>query len=1118
MKQVRWLFAAVVAAATASTPLAAQQPATVSGRVTNAAGAAESAVTVRINALTVGTTTAPDGTYSLVVPASRLQSARQVTITASRVGLASSSRTVTLSPGASLTQNFQLGADVLQLEGIVATGQGTATTRERVTTAISTVRSEEIQQSNEPNIVTALAAKAPGVNVTSSSGDPGAGTYIRIREAASIVGGTQPLFVVDGTPIDNSSNSVEPSNFGTSGTATSNRATDINPNDIENVQILKGAAATAIYGSRGANGVVLITTKRGRAGRTQVTYSLTAGRDEVSQLPGLQRTNGRGLSWLGFLPLYDNVADLNADFGTNVTSFDQFRTLYRDSAFASTASFGRPLAGVETFDHAGELYETGTRMENNLTVSGGSERTTYFMSVGRNSVDGTLRGNSAFSRNSVRLKGSHSLFSDLQINGNIAYARTEADLVQQGSNTSGILLGALRTPPEFNNCLPSSQLKPGQPCYVNPETGLQRSYRVPNPSDINQSSRYDNPFFVAQAAENWSEVGRTMGNIGLDYTPASWLRVNYVLGVDYYSDEQLAYMPNSSASFSTGRLITANFTDLILDSNLSATATGNLARNLVGSVTVGQNLNQEQYSRNLLTTTNLFPGTQQADFGVERIPDELEFETRTDGYFATGEATFADQLTVTATGRMDGSSTFGGDGERFFYPSVGVSWAFTKMGAFDNLGWLDFGKLRASWGRVGRQPPVFSNTSGYTTGAFVDGYVQGNGLNSVYNGLTGIFTQAVQGNPGITPEVKTESEFGGDVALFGRRVSAGLTYYTNKTQDVILPVPTPYSVGTVQRYANVAEFEGSGWEATLDVAPVQSRRFGWTVNGTYTRSRTCVTALPGTEELTLDGFTGSTVSLVAPGAAGTEGCNPFGVFYGQDFVRFGRGSLVDGENIDQQFPNAAKGALYIGEDGFPITDDVSRVAGDPNPDWMASIRNTFTVGTNLRLSALLDIRRGGDVWNGTKGALYFFGTSTETIPYQGEGFQAAFGNFALANGTKPDVAGPGAGMVVPLNGVTWMQGGIGSGFTGPFSQFIEDGSFVKLRDVSVSYTLDQGWLSRMGIGSADITLSGRNLRTWTDYTGIDPESNLVGERNGRGLDYFNNPQTRSYVISVNLNR
>lgn len=1138
MMKLRRLIAVMIAAGIAPASLQAQEAATITGRVTNAQGQPEAAVLVRIESLNVGATTGADGNYRLVVPAARVRAGQAVRISASRQGLSTVVRAVTLAPGANLTQNFTLGAQAIVLDAIVATGQGTQTTRERVTTAISEVDASQIQASNEQNVVTALAAKAPGVNVTSSSGDPGSGTYIRIRDAASIVGGTQPLFVVDGTPIDNSSNAVTGT---TGGTAVSNRAVDINPNDVEQVEILKGAAATAIYGSRGANGVVLITTKRGRSGSTQATFGTSVGWDEVSQLPELQQQYGRGMSWLAVAGAQPTVAAINEIFDgtagfTPVSSFEEFEQRYANNVFADNVSYGQRLGDdVPTFDHAGELYETGFRMENNLQVSGGSDRTTYFLSLGRSSVDGVIRGNADFNRNSVRLKGTHFLFDDLQVSGNVAFAQSRTDLVQQGSNTSGILLGALRTPPEFNNCLPASELKPGQPCYVNPETGLQRSYRVPNPGTINSSSGYDNPFFAAQAHENWSQVGRTMGNVGLDYTPVNWLRLNYVLGVDYYGDEQLQHLPNSSAGAPTGQLITANFTQLIIDSNLSATISGAVNDRLLGSLTLGQNLNHEEFSRNLLTTSNLFPGTQQADFGVTRTPNEFESTQRTDGYFATTELTFADQFTVNATGRLDGSSNFGGDGKRFFYPSVGASWVFSKLPAFDNMSWMDLGKLRASWGKAGRQPPLYSYSSGFGTGNFFDSYTNPNGFNSVYAGQTGIFTQGTLGNPDIAPEVKTEREIGVDLAFLNRRIGLGVTYYNNTTRDVILSVPVPTTTGFFAQTANGAEFDGSGLELSLDLVPVQARGLTWTVNTNFTTSETCVTKLPGAEEITLAGFTGSTVNLVAPGAAGTTGCNAFGVFYGDDWIRFGRGTLVDivqydangnaipgmterNVDIDARYPDAEDGAIFIGTNGFPIQDLAPRVVGDPNPDWTASLRNSFQVGSNLRLSALLDIRRGGDVWNGTKGALMHWGTHEESLPFQGLGTRRTFGEFAFPNGVTPEVGGPGVGTEVGLTYFNWMSG-LGGGFNGPFSQYLEDGSFVKLRDVSVSYSFDQvGFLQRFGIASADVTVSGRNLKTWTDYTGIDPESNLTGATAARGLDYFNNPQTRSYVISVNLNR
>ncbi|HEX7118156.1 MAG TPA: SusC/RagA family TonB-linked outer membrane protein [Longimicrobiales bacterium] len=1126
MRRLQWFVTFVAAVAVLPATLAAQEAARITGKVTTETGGPAASAVVSITALGVSTVAGADGNYLLLVPAARIPAARQVELTVQRIGLRSQTVTVTLEPGASLTRNFTLALDVLELERIVATGQGTATTRERLSTSISTVDAEAITRSREPNVVAALAGKAANVQVVSSSGDPGAGAYIRIRDAASIVGGTQPLFVVDGTPVDNASNATMGT---TGGTAVTNRASDINPNDIESIEILKGAAATAIYGSRGANGVVLIKTRSGRPGDTRVSFRSSVSVDEVNRVVPLQRRYGRGLSYLAYIPMYTDIADLNADFGTDFASFDEARAAFSDPSAedGSTVSWGAPLAeDVETFDHASELYDPAVSFENNLTLSGGTDRTTYYLGVGRVDRRGTVEGNQGYVRNSVRLKGTHVINEDLRVSGNIAYSDSRGEFIQQGSNTSGILLGALRTPPEFDNRV-----------YLDPETGLQRSYRVPNPTSPNQSSGYDNPFFTANMGENTSEVGRTFGNVSLRYTPRPWLSLDYTLGADYSSDEVTNFLPKSSATAPTGQLIQTSFVTRIFDSNLSATASGSLSDGILGRLTVGQNLNHREFHQSQVSVQNLLAGTKLTDFSVDRTPDEFRSTTRTDGYFATGEATFRDQLTVTATGRLDGSSTFGGDGKRFFYPSAGFSWIFSRLGAFEDATWLDFAKLRGSWGRAGRQPPVFSNTTGYSVGFLPgDGFVS-NGLNSIYDGEQGVVRQLTGGNPDIRPEVKEEFEVGLDVAFLDQRVSLGVTYYDNTTTDVILAVPVAFSTGYTSQFRNAASFEGNGWEVSLGATPVRRDDFTWTINAQFARSRTCVTGLAGAENIALNGFTGSTYALVSPEVTGE--CQPFGVFLGTDFVRFGRGTMVaklnpDGSqvtdaegnpvmvNIDEAYPGQPDGALYIAENGFPLLDGQDRVVGDPNPDWTASISSSFTLFGNLTISGLIDIKHGGQVWNGTKGALYFFGTHEETLPFQGEGKKATFGDDYMpdTNDFFTDaVGGPGAGKEVPLNWLTWAgPGGIGNGFNGTMSMFIEDGGFVKLRDVSVSYTLDQDWLGRLGLSSVDLTLSGRNLYTWTDYTGIDPESNLTAQSTARGLDYFNNPQTRSFVFTVNMNR
>lgn len=1070
--RIGWMVALAV---TFVARAAAQEPTRITGTVTDAGGQPLRSVSVYVRELNVGTITNEKGYYALTVPASR-SVGQKATLVVSEIGYRTIEQPVTLVAGA-MTQDFSLAIEPLRLSEIVATGQGTQTTRERLATAVSTVHAEDLARSAEPNVVQALAGKAPGVQVTSSGGDPGAGSYIRVRGAASITGGTQPLIVVDGTPIDNSSDNTDIQNppsaqtgtgGGTAGTVVTNRAADINPNDIERVEILKGAAATAIYGSRAANGVVLITTRSGQAGETRATLSTSYARDEITATEPLQRTFGQGTGGV--------------------------------FAAGNRFSWGPALAsGARTFDHATEMYQNGDHWTTDLTLSGGSERTTYYLSAGRLGQDGVIKGPQSFDRTSVRLKGSHFLLDNFQVSGNFAYTTSDGSFVQQGSNISGIQLGALRTPPDFDN-LP----------YIDPATGFQRTYRDPTPTSLTGGHGYDNPFWVAFEEPASSKVGRSFGNISLQYTPIDWLRLSYVVGEDYSSDDRVELFPKGSDAYLSGALARNTIIHDVFDSNLTATATGRLLDGAAGSLTIGQNLNQTKSRRNGVDGTTLLNGTDETNFAVTNTGNEFRSTVRTDGYFATGELTFAEQLTLDATGRFDGSSTFGSaTKKRFFYPGVGVAWTFSRLPALSSIGALTFGKLRASYGESGRQPPVFSNVSAFNTGYFVDGWVT-NGLYSLYNGKEGVFSEATLGNDQIQPERNREWEVGADLAFLDERIGASLTYYNRRTSDAILQVPVPPSTGYLFEFENAASWKNHGWEAQLDLRPVQRPDFGWSVTGLYSRERSCVTDIAGADHIFLNGFEDPAAELVAPDPV--TGCHPFGVLFGSDFIRYGRGSVDQnsGQPIDEA--GVAAGTIYVGGDGYPQLDPESRVIGDPNPSWTTSLRNTFTVLRKLTVSGLVDVVHGQQMWNGTKGALSYFGTHVATEPYHGDGVTETYGAYS-----GQAVAGPGADKQVSY-GENWFTSNIGSGFTGPASQFVENASFVKLRDVSVSWTFDNPAIRRLGFGTVDLTVSGRNLKTWTNYTGIDPESNLTGQSIGRGLDYFNNPQTRSYLITFSLNR
>lgn len=1091
MRKLRWISAALAAALLATTPLPAQEPATVSGRVTGPSGAGEAGVTVRITALNVSAVTAEDGSYRLTIPAARLRAGQQATVTASRVGLASQSRTVTLQPGAQLTQNFQLAADVLQLEGIVATGIGQTTTRERLGVAISSVSGEDVNRVQTPNIVSALAAKAPNVQVTSSAGDPGASAYIRIRGQNTILGNGQPLFVVDGVPIDNEEVTLPSSLLTVGGTSenpvalastvNTNRAADLNPADIESVEILKGAAASAVYGARAANGVVLITTRKGGTGRTQVSLTTTLQVDQVNRSYPLQR------------------------------SFAQGQAGVTDTSGAFIRAWGSRL-GVPAHDHFGELFEAGRITESNLSISGGTDRTTYYLSLGGLDHNGVIRGsNDFFDRRSVRLKGSHALRDNLTVSGNFAYTATDGGFTQKGSNISGLLLGGLRTPPSFDNCVPGT-------CYRTAE-GFQRTYTNPRPGSLTEGTVFDNPFFVIEENRSTSEVGRTFGNLGAEYRPLDWLRLNYTLGIDYSNDERLDVFPQGNAVRATGYMQQATLTTRSADHNLVATAEHQLSGDVGGTLTLGWNRNARRFDRlfaegfdfvaeNLYTLDNV----------LTTAPDPYVFRIHSESFFGQAQLNLYDQLFLTAALRNDGFSTFGASQRRHWYPKASAAWEFTKLAGLSESGVLSRGKLRAAWGQAGNEPPVYGTVGGLTSAAIADGGWNTNLVGNAY-GRGAVYTGINRDQPDLKPERTSETELGVDLGFLNDRASLGVTWYNATTRDAILRAPLDPASGFFQQLKNAATIRNRGWEVTLDLRAVEQKNVAWEVGATWATNDNRVLSL-GDSTTQFINMPGGFASATGAAYKGLR----VGVLQGNDFARCGRGLTIGGVDLDAgPCAGAPEGALYIGADGFPRLDPTLRVIGDPNPDWTGGLRSTLTLFQRVQLYTLLDVRHGGDLWNGTRGALYSYGTHGDTegratCRQQGSalvcsGNEHVFGTDLL----RGPVAGPGAGKAVPI-GENWWRAGLGSSFNNVNSQFIEDGGYVKLREVAVSYSVPQTLARRFGLGGIDLRLAGRNLRTWTKYSGLDPETNVAGGTNLRGIDYFNNPQTRQWIVTVGLTR
>jgi len=1094
---VRKFIGALALLVGAASTLSAQSGTTISGTVTNEQGVPLPGATVLIQGTTTGAHTDDAGRYVIVVPASNANGQSAVLV-ARVIGYSARQVPIVLTAGSNISQSFALVVNPLNLDAVLVTGAGTSTTRERLTTTINTVDSSALTRAANPqNVVSALAAQAPNVEVRTQSGEPGASASIKIRGAASLSGTNQPLFVVDGQPIDNQTFSTQSIANG-SGTAAGadastvapNRASDINPADIESIQILKSSAAAAIYGARAANGVVLITTKSGTPGATKYTISSTETFDRVNSPDLLQHTFVQGLN---------GVAATCGAPDCRVARY----------SWGPAATAGTPL-----FDHSSELFDTGITADNNLQVSGGNDRTTFYASGGLMNQNGYLKGpNNKYNRATIRLKGTQQVNSKLKIGGNLSYVDTRGKFVQKGSNLSGVMLGALRTPPNFNN----------EDTYL--PNGLQRAYRFPNATSVaamEGAVYYDNPFFVLDNPGNRSELGRSVSNLTVDYTPMDWLSVNETLGADYYNDWRLESLPLTSGGDAVGNVTRNDLNNLEIDHNLIATAKHTFGTNTDLTFTVGQNLNSRRLRQTFAFGEQLIaPTPYNIQNTITPRVQEYRALRHIEAYFGQAELSLLDQLVLNVGLRNDGFSTFGSANPRANYPKASAAWTFSNLlNHRDRTGILSYGKLHVAYGETGKEPPAYSAVTALNSTTFFGLGGFGDVLKSGINGQGALSTSLIVGNPNLKPERNKETEIGADLAFLNSRIDLSATGYNKRGSDIILSAPINASAnGSNQQVLNAATISNKGLELTLNLHPIQLPNAAWDVGVQYGRNKGNVLSLNGAQFINYvnEGFTGA-IGTSAVGFAP-------GVIQGADFIRCGRGIMnvaISGmgvvPDIDAVCGSAPKGALFLGPDGLPVPDATQRIIADPNPKYTMSY-STSVRWNKISLSGLLDVRKGGSVWNGTRGVLDFFGTGIDTKNRTMTNGQYGV-NYALKN--YPTTAGPGKDVVpfqTPSDWQNWFLSD-GGGFGTVGAQFVEDGSFAKLREISLTYTLDNPFFKKLtGFSSADIRIAGRNLKTWTKYTGFDPEVNLGGaEFLTQGLDYFINPPTRSFVLSFSLSR
>ncbi|WP_194777698.1 SusC/RagA family TonB-linked outer membrane protein [Pararhodonellum marinum] len=1042
------------------------QAQTVRGKVTDqSSGEPIPGVSVLVQNTNVGSVTDIDGNYVIEVPSGNQN------LVFSFIGFESQ----TIAVNNRSTLDVRLRQDVTDMQEVVVTAFGLTQEKKKISFSAQEVNSTEIMQSREQNVVDALNAKVAGVQVTRQGGSAGAGSSIVIRGIQSISGQNQPLFVVDGVPVNNSFRA----SIGTSGGVDyANRAIDINPNDIETITVLKGPAATSLYGIQGATGVVLITTKKGsRQKGFTVDISTNTSTDRImnyfpQQLAYSQGDNG----------LFSGGTTFN-HYGAPMSTlrYDESTPNPKDPR-GTIVDMNHPNAGprVPIYDNQRLFFQNGFTNDSHVAVSSSTDKSNFYLSAGNMYQQG-ITPNNVFNRTSFKLSADSQISKVVKFGGSVNYINSTSTKFGRGDNFSDAIQGLYRTPPSFDNSAG----------FVYPN-GEQRNFR--GAVDGSRPFSPDNPFWTVNNNPYSDDVNRFITFLQTDITPAPWLTITHRLGFDFAHDERTQqWAPSSSggAAISAsgalgGRIYEDTYTDKILNSDLIISGTKDFSDKFSGTLLIGHNMFSSNTSSYFLNGTNFaIPGL----FNIANTQENPIFtknDTRrmTQAVFSRASLGYLNSIFLEVSARNEWASTLPASNRSFTYGSVGLSIAVTDLLKIDSRT-LSFAKLRGSYAGAGNIPPAYTTETFYNIATTSTRYASG--VRFPIDGVGGVLLSSAAGNSNLRAEFTNTFEIGTDIRLFENRVGIDFTYYNAISRDQIVSVPVPASTGFTSQLINAGEIQNRGIEIVLNGTVLQKGDFSWDMLLNFTRNRNFVNSLPNDEPIVDNLFGARIQRRLIPG-------EQFGVFYGNAFLR----------NDD--------GEILINPQGFPIIDPVQRMVGNPNPDYLIGWRNNFNY-KNLNLSFLWDIRKGGDVINVTA---YWMGNGSGVAEHTLDRNKVAVFRGIIEN-PGGDNNGQVNNIPVPLNQAAFQGVGAAGAFGRELAErWVQDGSWVRLRDVTLTYNLPSTMASRIGMTRASIGLYARNLLLFTNYGGIDPETNLNGPNGAVGLDAFTTPNMRSYGATLNV--
>lgn len=977
------------------------QQRTITGRVVGDANQPLALVTVQVVGTAFQAQTGNDGRFSISAPAG------EVTLRFDNLGFRTHLMTV---DGSVATVEVSLSLDVLNLQGIVVTGQATSVSRRNLANAVASVSTEQIEKAPPtPSLETLLAGKIAGAYVEQNSGAPGGGIAVRLRGVSTINAESQPLYVVDGlivsnTAISNGLNVVSVSSGGSNASTQDdpvNRIADLNPADIERIEVLKGASAAALYGSRAANGVVIITTKKGQPGDTRITFTQRFGTFDLNNT----------------FEFRDWTRDEAVDAGL-VDAADAGEFFNADGTAINTADMEELLAGRNALS-----YETSA------SVSGGDSNTRYFLSGTWKNDEGIIE-NTGFAKQSLRINLNHRFSDRLR-------ATTTANLVRSKANRG--------LANNDNSGTSYYMVFPFTPSFTTLAANADGTF----PQNPYERS---NPLQTAALFENDEEVWRLLSSFSLDadiYSDGTnSVRANAMGGVDYFTQKnalfsppELQFEPNDGLP-GTSALSNSSSRDLTLNAHL----VWNRTTSDVGStLTFGLQYEDRDLDVSRTFAQGLTAGQRNVSAGVQTSVTQFRAIVRDLGFFTQEELLIMDDRLLFSVGiRADRSSVNGDPNKYFWYPKAAASYRFDEV-----TSWLDGLKVRAAWGQSGNQPLYGQKFTALTATQNI-------------LGASGLVVGGVAGDPNLTPERQSEIEGGLDLTLFGGRAELEITGFQKNITDLILQRTLAPSTGFAQQVFNGGEARVRGLEIGLFATMIQSDGFEWVSRTTFFHDQSVVLSLP--------------VPAFETGGFGTG----LGAF-----------RIEEGASLTQIVSTVGQDA-----DGVAIVEQ----AGDATPDFRLGLSNDLTWG-RFTFGSVLDWAEGNSVLNLTRLLADAGQNSGDYVEDMRDR------TLSDADGTVMELGDGG------FRFFNWVIGNDTRGY-------IEDASYIKIRELSVTYDIPGDFLGSVfgnSVENGRLTFSARNLMTFTDYSGVDPEvSNFGNQPIARNIDVAPFPPSRSLWISVDL--